>query len=232
MGIPSAASPARRSRAWRRWRRSAGGSEGCARGTRVGWTCRCRSATAWDRPRSARGPDRSWSATRPRSASTSWLARRSTPGRAGAKSSLTWTTSRPTGTCWRDWRARVGSKSCGCGAIPRRVRPPPPQRGVSASGARRRAQRPGRRLLAIALADARLAEHGVTLAAPRRARSRGAHVALAHPEARALSRGLIERGVIVDFRGPDVIRLGLSPLTTRLVDVWDGVEVLRVLSSS
>ena len=33
--------------------------------------------------------------------------------------------------------------------------------------------------------------------------------------------------MIPDFRRPDVIRFGLSPLTTRFVDVWDGVEALR-----
>jgi kynureninase len=35
--------------------------------------------------------------------------------------------------------------------------------------------------------------------------------------------------VIPDFRQPDVIRFGLSPLTTRFVDVWDGIEALRSL---
>jgi kynureninase len=80
--------------------------------------------------------------------------------------------------------------------------------------------------LAIALADERLADLGVRVASPRDRGRRGAHVALAHPDARRLCAELIERGVIVDFRAPDVIRLGLSPLTTRFVDVWDGVEVL------
>jgi len=37
--------------------------------------------------------------------------------------------------------------------------------------------------------------------------------------------------VVPDFRPPDVIRFGLSPLTTRFVDVWDGVEALRMLLS-
>jgi kynureninase len=83
--------------------------------------------------------------------------------------------------------------------------------------------------LAIALADARLAEFGVSVASPRDGARRGAHVALAYPQARALCAALIERGVIVDFRAPDVIRLGLSPLTTRFVDVWDGVEATRRL---
>ena len=83
--------------------------------------------------------------------------------------------------------------------------------------------------LAIRLVDERLAEFGVSVASPRDAARRGAHVAIAHPEALALCRELIERGVIVDFRRPDVIRLGLSPLITRFVDVWDAVEVLRGL---
>jgi kynureninase len=80
---------------------------------------------------------------------------------------------------------------------------------------------------AVTLVDAVLAPHGVTVASPREAARRGAHVALAHPDARELCQQLIEAGVIPDFRRPDVIRFGLSPLTTRFVDVWDGVEALR-----
>jgi kynureninase len=53
---------------------------------------------------------------------------------------------------------------------------------------------------------------------------------LAHLNARELCAALIARDVIVDFRRPDVIRIGLSPLTTRFVDVWDAVEVLRTLA--
>jgi kynureninase len=83
--------------------------------------------------------------------------------------------------------------------------------------------------LAISLADERLAEHGARVASPRDPGRRGAHVALAHPDARRLRTELRDRGVVVDFRAPDVIRFGLSPLTTRFADVWDGVEVLREL---
>jgi kynureninase len=83
--------------------------------------------------------------------------------------------------------------------------------------------------LAISLVDARLAEFGFTVASPRDPSCRGAHVAVAHPDAHVLCARLLERGVIVDFRGPDVIRLGLSPLVTRYVDVWDAIEVLRSL---
>ena len=82
---------------------------------------------------------------------------------------------------------------------------------------------------AIALADDRLAGAGVSVMSPRDPAHRGAHVALAHPDAKRLCAALIERGVIPDFRRPDVIRFGLSPLTTRFADVWDGIETLRTL---
>jgi kynureninase len=85
--------------------------------------------------------------------------------------------------------------------------------------------------LAIALADARLEGLGVSVGSPRSAERRGAHVALTQPDAQTLCARLIERGVIPDFRRPDVIRYGFSPLTTRFVDVWDGVEALRALLS-
>ena len=80
---------------------------------------------------------------------------------------------------------------------------------------------------AVTLAEALLAARGVSVVSPRDPERRGAHVALAHPEARQLCARLIDAGVIVDFRRPDVIRFGLSPLTTRFVDVWDAVEALR-----
>jgi kynureninase len=80
---------------------------------------------------------------------------------------------------------------------------------------------------AVTLAEALLAPRGVSVVSPRDPERRGAHVALAHPEARQLCARLIDAGVIVDFRRPDVIRFGLSPLTTRFVDVWDAVEALR-----
>jgi kynureninase len=83
--------------------------------------------------------------------------------------------------------------------------------------------------LAIALIDEWPAALGASVGSPRDADRRGSHVALVHPQARTLSQRLIEAGVIVDFRTPDVIRLGLSPLTTRFVDVFDGLERLRQL---
>lgn len=81
----------------------------------------------------------------------------------------------------------------------------------------------------IALADEWLAPLGVRVASPRDSGRRGAHVALAHPAARSLCDRLIRDGVIVDFRSPDVIRIGVSPLTTAFSEVWDGLQRLRLL---
>lgn len=82
---------------------------------------------------------------------------------------------------------------------------------------------------AIALADQWLADAGVRVASPREDARRGSHVALAHPRARQLCDALAHRGVITDFREPDIIRLGLSPLTTRFADVHAGLAALREL---
>ena len=55
---------------------------------------------------------------------------------------------------------------------------------------------------------------------------RGGHVAIRHADARRLHAALTDRKVIVDNRDPDVLRLGLSPLTTRFVDVFDALCTL------
>jgi kynureninase len=55
---------------------------------------------------------------------------------------------------------------------------------------------------------------------------RGSHVAYAHPNGYAVMRALIDRGVIGDFRAPDSLRFGFTPLYTRYEDVWLAVELL------
>ena len=82
--------------------------------------------------------------------------------------------------------------------------------------------------LMIELADTHLAELGFTVGTPRDPAHRGGHVTLRHPDAYRVCRALVEQHqTIPDFRTPDGVRLGLSPLTTRFVDVWDGVDAIR-----
>jgi kynureninase len=79
----------------------------------------------------------------------------------------------------------------------------------------------------IALVDERLAEFGCSVGTPRDAARRGGHVAVEHPEGKQLAAALKDRGVVVDFRPPNVVRLCPAPLYTGFADVWDVVEVAR-----
>jgi len=83
--------------------------------------------------------------------------------------------------------------------------------------------------LAIVLYDEWLAGRGVGLVSPRDPHRRGSHVTVTHPDAVRLTDELAAKGVVPDFRRPDGIRIGLAPLTTRFVDVYDGLVVLRDL---
>ena len=82
---------------------------------------------------------------------------------------------------------------------------------------------------AVELVDAWLAPLGCSLGSPRDPSRRGGHIAVRHPEARRLTTALAERHVLTDFRAPDSIRFGLSPLTTSFADVHRGLAELREL---
>jgi kynureninase len=84
---------------------------------------------------------------------------------------------------------------------------------------------------AIELFDTWLAPLGFTLGSPRDPARRGAHVSVRRDDAGALTTHLIERNVIPDFRAPDSIRVGLSPLTTSFEDVHRGLAALRDLGA-
>lgn len=73
-----------------------------------------------------------------------------------------------------------------------------------------------------------MAEHcpEMELVSPRRAAARGSHVSFRHPQAYAICQALIDRGVIGDFRAPDVLRLGFAPLYVGFADLWRAVAVL------
>ena len=80
--------------------------------------------------------------------------------------------------------------------------------------------------LFIRLVEQRCAGHGFTLASPRAAEARGSQVSFAHADGYPIMRALIAAGVIGDFRAPDTVRFGFTPLYVRIVDVWDAVDRL------
>jgi kynureninase len=88
--------------------------------------------------------------------------------------------------------------------------------------------------LFIELVESRCAGHGLSLVSPREANDRGSQACFAHAAGGyAIMQALIARGVIGDFRAPDILRFGFTPLYTRFVDVWDAADRLaHVLSSA
>jgi kynureninase len=80
----------------------------------------------------------------------------------------------------------------------------------------------------IYLVDTVLAPLGFGLGSPRDPAQRGSHVSIQHPEGYRINRALIEEmQVLPDFREPDNIRLGLSPLYTSFAEVWEAVDRIR-----
>ncbi len=84
---------------------------------------------------------------------------------------------------------------------------------------------------AIEVVDSWPAELQVTIGSPRDSASRGGHVTIRRPDFRELTPRLWEHGVIPDFRAPDGIRLGLSPLSTSFVELHRGLETISELCS-
>lgn len=81
--------------------------------------------------------------------------------------------------------------------------------------------------LFIALVEERCAGHPLTLVTPRDHAERGSHVSLRHPNGYEVMQALIARGLIGDYREPEVLRFGLTPLYFGYADVWDAVEILK-----
>jgi kynureninase len=80
----------------------------------------------------------------------------------------------------------------------------------------------------IYLVDTVLAPLGFALGTPRDPTQRGSHVSVQHTEGYRINRALIEEmNVLPDFREPDNIRLGLSPLYTSFAEVWEAVDRIR-----
>ena len=81
--------------------------------------------------------------------------------------------------------------------------------------------------LFIELVESRCAAHPLALVTPREHARRGSQVSFTHPHGYAVMAALIARGVIGDYREPQIMRFGFTPLYTSFADVWDAVEILK-----
>jgi kynureninase len=79
--------------------------------------------------------------------------------------------------------------------------------------------------LFIRLVDQELT--GFELASPRDSAQRGSQVSLTHEQGYAIMQALIDRGVIGDYRAPDILRFGFAALYVGFVDVWNAVAALK-----
>jgi kynureninase len=96
--------------------------------------------------------------------------------------------------------------------------------GVDIRELRDKSRMLGELFLELAAGDGCLAEF--ELVSPPDSAQRGSQLALAHPQAFGICQAMIDRGVIADFRAPDVLRLGFAPLYLRYSDIARSVEVL------
>lgn len=80
--------------------------------------------------------------------------------------------------------------------------------------------------LFIDLVEASCGAHGPRLAGPRDMTQRGSHVSFHCPEGYAVMQALIARGVIGDFRAPDIIRFGFAPLYNSYMEAFDAAAAL------
>jgi kynureninase len=85
--------------------------------------------------------------------------------------------------------------------------------------------------LFIAEVEARCGDE-FRLASPRDPAQRGCHVVFAHPEGYAIMQALIARGVIGDFRAPDLMRFGFAPLYNSHTEIVRAAEILGEIAAS
>ena len=81
--------------------------------------------------------------------------------------------------------------------------------------------------LFMRLVEERCPGMGLTIVTPGEDSRRGSQVSIRHEHAWPIMQALIARGIIGDFRAPDVLRFGITPLYLRHAELWDAVEALR-----
>lgn len=86
--------------------------------------------------------------------------------------------------------------------------------------------------LMIRLVSQECAPYGLSLASPTEGARRGSQVSYAHANGYAVMQALIARRVIGDFRAPDLLRFGFTPLYLRYQDIWDAVAILKSVLGS
>jgi kynureninase len=86
--------------------------------------------------------------------------------------------------------------------------------------------------LFLRLVEERFQGLGLTPAGPRDSEKRGSQVSLRHQKGYPIMQALIAENVIGDFRSPDILRFGFTPLYLRYVDVWDAAMVLKGILES
>ncbi|MDA5194011.1 kynureninase [Govanella unica] len=101
---------------------------------------------------------------------------------------------------------------------------------VDLSLLRKKSQHMGQQFMQ--LIEQECATYGFTIVSPWDNDMRGSQVSLGHDEGYAIMQALIARGLIGDFRAPEVLRFGLTPLYLRYQDLWDAVAILRDVMES
>jgi len=81
--------------------------------------------------------------------------------------------------------------------------------------------------LFIQLVEQECGEYGFDIITPKDAERRGSQVAMSHENGYAIVQALLADGVMGDFRAPDTLRFGLTPLYLRYIDIWDAVARLK-----
>lgn len=81
----------------------------------------------------------------------------------------------------------------------------------------------------IGLMEPLLARHPLTLVTPTDHAERGSQVSYRHPDAKNIMNKLIERGMVGDFRTPDILRFGFTPLYHSHADVWQAVQGIEAV---
>ncbi len=81
--------------------------------------------------------------------------------------------------------------------------------------------------LLVDLVEDQCADHGFSVISPHDATMRASQVSIAHPQGYAIMQALISKGVIGDYRDPEVMRFGITPLYLRFIDLWHAVRHLR-----